>query len=146
MEGNRLTEELQWSDKELWRRPKIRIAHTKEAAIREHAERWEEGPGQEVWVYSDGSKRNVEVATAWVKMGGDEMVEEELGMRVPGEWSILKAEVVGIGMALRDMRRWEGRSIKVFSDSASGLKMIQDMEREGESASLWDMIVGALNE
>lgn len=81
-----------------------------------------------------------------MKMGGEEMVEEELGMRVPGEWSILKAEVAGIGMALKDMRRWGGRSIKVFSDSASGLKRIQDMEREGESASLWDMMVGALNE
>jgi len=143
---DRLKEEMQWSNKNLLRRPNVRIAHTKEAAIKEHAERWEDGPGQEVWVYSDGSKRKDEVAMAWVKMGGEEMVEEELGMRVPGDWSILKAEVAGIGMALRDMRRWGGRSIKVFSDSASGLKMIRDMEKEGNSASLWDMMTGALNE
>ena len=131
-----MKEELQWSDKELLKRPKIRIAHSKEAAMKEHEARWQEGPGQDIWIYSDGSKRDAEVAMAWVKMGGNEMVEEELGMRLPGEWSILKAEVAGIGMALRDMRRWGGESIKVFSDSASGLKTIQDMEKEGDSASL----------
>jgi len=58
---DRLKEEMQWSNKNLLKRPKVRIAHTKEAAIKEHTERWEEGPGQEVWVYSDGSKRNSEV-------------------------------------------------------------------------------------
>jgi len=51
---DRIVEEMQWSNKELLRRPKIRIAHSKEEALKEHGVRWEEGPGQDIWVYSDG--------------------------------------------------------------------------------------------
>ena len=91
-------------------------------------------------------KKNKEVEMAWVKMEWEEAVEEELGATLPGDWSILKAEISGIDMAIRDMRRGEGSKIVVFSDSASGLTMITDMEKGGESSSLLDMIADRLNE
>ena len=74
------------------------------------------------------------------------MGEEELGVRVEESWNILKAERGGIGMAVRDMRRHRGKKLTVFSDSQVGVRMIKEMESEGESVSLWTRLVPAMNE
>ena len=79
-------------------------------------------------------------------MGGDELTEEENGMRVPGEWHITKIEISAMGMAFRDMRKIGERKIRIFSDSLSGIILIKDMECEGERAAIWDKLTDVLNE
>lgn len=97
-------------------------------------------------MYTNGLKKEKEAGIAWVLMDGDELIEEENGMRVPGEWNITKIEICAIEMALRDMRKLGKNKIRIFSDSMSGIIMIKEMECEGESASLWDVMTDILNE
>ena len=133
---DRIHKKIDYSDAVQRTKPKIIIEKDKEKAIRNHAERWETKPRDEQWVYTDGSKKDKNAAILWILMDGDELVEEENGMRVPGDWSITKIELCAIGMAMRDMMKLRKRKIRIFSDSMSGLMMIRDMEREGESAPL----------
>ena len=87
------------------------IEKDKGKAIDKHAKDWERKPRDEVWVYTDGSKKENEAAIEWVMMEGDELVEEENGMRVPGEWNITKIEICAMGMAMRDMMKLGKRKI-----------------------------------
>ena len=86
------------------------------------------------------------MGVAWVKMGGEELVEESVGMRASGEWSIVKGEMAGICMALSDMRRKRVNTIIVFSDCAVALSMIENMESEGVGEGVWESMVDQLNE
>ena len=47
-------------------------------------------------MYRNWYKKDKEVEMAWVKMEGEESVEEELGATLPGDWSILKGEIAGL--------------------------------------------------
>ena len=126
--------------------PTFEITKNKEKAIEKHQEMWESKPEHEVWIYTDGSKKDKQAAIAWVQMEGDEQLEEEHGMRVPGEWSITKIEICAMGVALRDMRKLRKKKVRLFSDSMSGITMIKEMKDEGDSASLWETITDILNE
>ena len=57
-------------------------------------------------MYTDRSKKEEEGAISGVLLEGDGLVEEEKGMRVPGEWSITKIEIFAMAMAMKDMKRW----------------------------------------
>lgn len=100
----------------------------------------------EIWVYTDRSKKEKEAAISWILMEGDEMEEEENGIRVPGEWSITKIEVCAMAVAMRDMMKFEKKKIRLFSNSMSGIMMIRDMKEEGTSAPLWEKMTGVMNE
>jgi len=143
----RLLKPIMVWDKVMITKPVFVLIEDKQKAKKLHDKRWKNGLGDSgVAVYTDRSKSEGEVSMSWVRMGGEEMVEEELGVRVPESWNILKAELGGIRMAVRDMRRHGGKKLTVFSDSLVGLRMIKEMESEGESASLWDRLVPAMNE
>ena len=122
------------------------IQRDKDKAIETHKNRWESKEESELWVYTDGSKREKEAAISWILMGGDELEEEGHGMRVPGEWSITKIEICAMAVAMRNMRRIGKKKVRIFSDSMTGIKMIEDMKEEGENVSLWDKMTGVLNE
>ena len=79
-------------------------------------------------------------------MDGEELVEEENGMRVLGEWNITKIEICTMGVAMRDMMKLGKKKIRIFSDSMSGVMMIRDMSNEGDTASMWEMMTDILNE
>lgn len=97
-------------------------------------------------MYTDGSKKEEEAAIAWVLLEGQELVEEEKVLRVPGKWNITKIAICSIAVALKDMKTWGREKIRIFSDSMSGIKMIRDMKSQGESAPLWEKMVEVLNE
>jgi len=142
-----ITDYMTISDRPIGRVPDIIIDPNRTRAKEADSKRWDEGlPQDELWVYTDGSKSKGMGAIGWVKMGGEECVEEELGARVPESWSIVKMEICAIAMALRDMKRWNKDKIKVFTDSASALSMIRNMEQEGDSSPLWHMMAGVLKE
>ena len=126
--------------------PEFDIEKDKNKAIDKHAKDWERKPRDEVWVYTDESKKEDEAAIGWVMMDGEELVEEENGMRVPGEWNITKIEICAMGVAVRDMMKLGKKKIRIFSDSMSGIMIIRDMSNEGDTASLWDMMTDILNE
>ena len=126
--------------------PTVLISRNKDEGIEAHRNRWGTKDESELWVYTDGSKRKNEAAISWILMEGDELEEEEHGMRVPGEWSITKVEICAIAVALRDMRRIGKGKIRIFSDSRTGIKMIEDMKEEEGNASMWDRMTRVLNE
>ena len=142
----RIRKTIDKSDSVRKTKPKILIEKDKEKAIKTHDENWDKKKNDELWVYTDGSKRENEGAISWILLEGDGLVEEENGMKVPGTWSITKMEICAMAMAMRDMERWGKKKIRLFSDSMSGIKMIEDMKNEGESAPLWDRMVKVLNE
>ena len=72
-------------------------------------------------------------------------MEEENGMRVPGERNIRKIEIQAIGVEMRDMKKLGKKGIKKFSGSISGITMRREMSHKGESGSLWDMETDILN-
>ena len=110
--------------------PTFEIDKDKKRTIDNHAKKWETKDPEELWVYTDGWKKDNEGGILWVLIEGDEMAEEENGMRVPGEWHIRKIEICAMGMALRDMRKVGKRKIRIFSDTLSGIILIKDMECE----------------
>src|ERR1700712_2233485 len=118
--------------------PPCLIEKNKDKAIEKHAKDWENKREDELWVYTDGSKKGKEASISWVLMGGEELVEERRGMKVAAEWSITKVEICAIGVALRDMRRWGKDKIRIFTDSMSGVMIIRNMKEEGDTAPLWD--------
>jgi len=83
---------------------------------------------------------------AWVMMEGDELVEEEKGIRVPEDWDITKIEICAIGMALRDMKKLGKEKIRIMSDSMTGIEMIKEAKEEGDLQAIWEMITVGLNE
>ena len=127
-------------------KPRFDIEKDKNKEITDHSNGWENKPEHELWVYTDGLKNKEEAAIAWVLMGGEDLVEEENGRRVPGEWNITKSEICAIGIALRDMKKLGKKKIRVFSDSMSGIIMMKEMRSKGESASLWDTMTDIFNE
>ena len=122
------------------------IYKDKKRMIDNHANRWEIKDPEELWVYMNGSKKDNEAGISLVLMGGDEMVEEENRIRVPGEWHITKIAICAMGMALRDIGKIGKRKIRIFSDSLSGIILIKDMECEGERAAIWVKLTDVLNE
>ena len=143
---NRIRKQKTNSEKVRKTTPIIDIERDKEKAIEKHAIGWENKPNDEVWIYTDGSKKGKEAAIAWVMMDGEELMEEERGMRVPGEWNITKIEICAMGMAMRDMAKLGKKKIRIFSNSMSGIIMIKEMRAEGDLAALWDVMTGILNE
>ena len=133
---NRIRKQKTDSDKIRTTKPMFDIVKDKEKSMKNHSNEWENKSEDELWVYTDGSKKEKKAAIAWVLMGGDELMEEENGMRVPGEWNITKIEISAIGVALRDMKKLGKNKIRIFSDSMSGIMMIKEMKPEGETASL----------
>ena len=135
------------SDKSLETIPTVIIPKNKEKAMEEYRRLEEEGVKEgEVWVFTDGSKSGKRAGVAWVKVAGSGLVEEKLGMAVPGEWDIVRTEVCGIGLAISDMRRWKGRKLVVFTDCIPAITKIRDMRSEGSLAGLWDRMAMILNE
>lgn len=126
--------------------PKFDIERDKEKAIKKHSEAWDDKEIDELWVYTDGLKKEKETAIAWVLLGGDEMIEEENGMRVPGEWNITKVEIAAMGIAMRDMKKVGKKKIRLFSDGMSSIEMMRDMRSEGELVSLWEIMTKIFNE
>jgi len=101
---------------------------------------------EEIWIYTDGSKKTNEAAMAWVMMEGDELVEEEQGIRVLGDWDITKIEICAIGMALRDKKKLGKEKIRIMSHSITGIEMIKEAKEEGDLQGISEMMRVGLNE
>jgi len=102
--------------------------------------RWEGGiKDDKVWVYSDRSKRKEMGSSAWVKIGGEEIVAEELGMRVAADGSIVQMEIRAMTIAVKDMVQYGKRNLNEFTYSVLGILTIDKMRLEECSTRLWDM-------
>ena len=75
----------------------------------------------DIWMFTDSSKRNNEMAVAWITMSSSGLVEDTKGIPVPGRYSIVKVEIMAIGLALADMRRKGGRKAVIFTDCQPAL-------------------------
>ena len=143
---NRIMEQMLMSEKVIGTTPEVYIVRNKEKAIKEHEDASENRvPEEEIWCYTDGAKSDDMAAAAWVVVAENRLVKEEHGMRVPALWSIIKIEISAIIMALKDLERQGRKSIRLFSDSMTGLDMIKLMKNKGTSSSMWNKIADYLN-
>ena len=144
---DRVKESIESSDKILRTIPDITIKPTKELAIQTYNNMCEERHDDcDIWMFTDGSKRGNEAAVAWITMSSSGLVEDTKGIPIPGRYSIVKAEIMAIGLALADMKRKEGGKAVIFTDCQPALMKIRDMRNEGTSAGLWDCLSDILNE
>ena len=97
---DRIGEPITESNKEINCLPDVRIRIGKAIAKNEHVKEMENMGKDEMWVYTDGTKGKDTAAAAWVVVGGEGLVEEENGMRVPNHWSITKIEISAMMMAI----------------------------------------------
>jgi len=150
--GNRWKDErikacIEISEKVLRTVLDITIKPSKELAVQAYNDMCEERYNDsDVWIFTDGSKRNDETAVAWITMSSSGMVKDTKGIPVPGRYSIVKAEIMAIGLALADLRRKKGRKAVIFTDCQPALIKIRDMRSEGTSAGLWACMSDILNQ
>ena len=138
--GKEETEELEKTKK------KTVIAKNKEDALKMHGEMWERGKERnELWVYTDGSKTEDGTAMAWIVMEGDELVETVKGMRVPTAWSITKAEIGAMIMAMRSLRGLGASKIRIFSDSKTGIEKIRNANDNSDDVDLRNLLINSVN-
>jgi len=144
---DRISASREYSNKVLRTVPDITIQPSKEAAIKSYNDMCEKRyDDSEVWIFTDGSKRDDKAAVAWITMSSSGLVEDTKGLPIPATYSIVKAEIMAIGLAIADIRRKEGGKVVVFTDCQPALIKIRDMKCEGTSAGLYDCMSDILNE
>jgi len=95
-------------------------------------------------VYVDGLKSNKGTAVAWTT---EEcvMTEGARAFATHSSWSIVACEIFAFIAALRDVRSDYHGMIIIFSDCITAIMCIGQMEPEGESAGMWDVLTPLFN-
>ena len=117
--------------------PIITIKPSKELVIQTYNNICEERyDNSDIWIFTDSSKRSEEMTVTGITMSSSGLVEDTKGIPIPGRYSIVKAEIMVIGLALVDMRRKGRGKVVIFTDCQPALMKIRDMKSEGASAGL----------
>jgi len=95
-------------------------------------------------IYTDGSKSDKGTAVAWTTEECG-MTEGARAFATPSTWSIVECEIFAIIAALRDVRLDYDGMILIFSDCIPAITCIAQMEPEGESAGMWDVLTPLFN-
>jgi len=95
-------------------------------------------------IYTDGLKSNKGTAVTWTTEECG-MTEGARAFATPSSWSIVECEAFAIVAALRDVRSEYHSMIMVFSDCILAIMCIAQMEREGESAGMWEVLTPLFN-
>jgi len=95
-------------------------------------------------IYTDGSKNDNGTAVGWTTEECG-MTEGARAFATPSTWSIVECEIFAIIAALRDVRSEFHGMILVFSDCIPAIMCIAQMEPEGESAGMWDVLTPLFN-
>jgi len=134
------------SDKTATTVPSFNVSRGKELAARLFYEAYEEAVliPDLLLIYTDGSKSDKGTAVAWTTEEGG-MTEGARAFATPPSWSIVECEIFAIIAALRDVRSDFHGMIIIFSDCIPAIMCIAQMEPEGESASMWDVLTPLFN-
>jgi len=97
-------------------------------------------------ICTDGSKSDKGTAVAWTTEEC-RMTEGARAFARPSTWSIVKCEIFTIVTALGDVRlHFNGIMMMIiFSDCIPASMCIAQMEPEGESTGMWDVLTPLLN-
>jgi len=134
------------SDKVATTVPSFNVSKGKELAARLFYEAYEEAVliPDLIMIYTDGSKSDKGTVVAWTT--------EECGMTkgarafaTPSSWSIVECEIFAIIAALRDVHSEFHGVVIIVSDCIPAIMCIAQMESEGESAGMWDVLTPLFN-
>lgn len=95
-------------------------------------------------IYTDGSKSSSGTAVAWTTEECG-MTEGARAFATPSTWSIVECETFAIIAALPDIRSEFHGTVDIFSDCVPAIMCIAQMESEGESAGMWDVLTPLFN-
>jgi len=95
-------------------------------------------------ICTDGSKSDKGTAVAWTTEEC-RMTEGARAFARPSTWSIVECEIFTIVTALGDVRLHFNGMIIIFSDCIPAIMCIAQMEPEGESTGMWDVLTHLLN-
>jgi len=95
-------------------------------------------------IYTDGSKSDKGTAVAWTTEECG-MTEGAKAFATPSSWSILECEIFAIIAALRDVHSEYRGMVIIFSDCIPAITCIAQMEPEGESAGMCDVLIPLFN-
>jgi len=126
--------------------PSFNVSRGKELAGKPFYEACEEGVlvPDLLMIYTDGSKSDKGTAIAWTTEECG-MTEGARAFATPSTWSIVECEIFAIIAALRDVRLDFDGMIIIFSDCIPAIMCIAQMEPEGESAGMWDVLTSLFN-
>jgi len=134
------------SDKVATTIPSFNISKGKELAAQKLYEAYEDAVlvPDLLMIYTDGSKSDKGTAVAWTTEECG-MTEGARAFATPSSWSIVECEIFAIVTALRDVRLDYHGIIIIFSDCIPAIMCIAQMEPEGESAGMWDVLTPLFN-
>jgi len=126
--------------------PSFNVSKGKELATRLFYEAYEDAVlvPDLLMIYTDGSKSDKGTAVAWTTEECG-MTEGAKAFATPSIWSIVESEIFAIIAALRDVGSEFHGIIIIFSDCIPAIMCIAQMEPEGESASMWDVLTPLFN-
>jgi len=129
------------SDKTATTVPSFNVSKGKELAVKRFYEANEDAvliPNL-LMIYTDGSKSDKGTAVAWTTEECG-MTEGARAFATPSSWSIVECEIFAIIAPLRDVRLDFDGMIILFSDCIPAIMCIAQMEAEGESAGMWEVL------
>jgi len=134
------------SDKVATTVPSFNVLRGKELAARLFYEAYEDAVlvPDLLMIYTDGSKSHKGTAVVWMTEECG-MMEGARAFATPSTWSIVEFEIFAIVAALRDVRLEFGGMIISFSDCIPAIMCIAQMEPEGESAGMWEVLTPLFN-
>jgi len=134
------------SDKVATTVPSFNVSKGKELAARLFYEAYEEAVliPDLLMIYTDGSKSDKGTAVAWTTEECG-MTEGAKAFATPSSWSIVECETFTIIAALRDVHSESRGLIIIFSNCIPAIMCIAQMEPEGESAGIWDVLTPLFN-
>jgi len=121
--------------------PSFNVSKGKELAARLFYEAYEDAVliPDLLMIYSNGSKNDKGTAVAWTTEECG-MTEGARAFATPSRWSIVECEIFAIIAALRDVRLAFDGMVIIFSDCIPAIMCIAQIEPEGESAGMWDVL------
>jgi len=95
-------------------------------------------------IYTDGWQSDKGTAVAWTTEES-RMTEGARAFATPSTWSIVECEIFAIIAALQDVRLDYDGMIIICSDCVPAITCIAQMEPEGESAGMWNVLTPLFN-
>jgi len=129
-------------------KPITRIAKDKTTAVTEYDRLLEiltttEGA---TWVFSDSARRNCEGAVGWVWMEGNGLIPARRGIAIHGKYDSVKIELAAIKCTMDDVVIRKVKKCILFTDCIPAVRMIDAMQKEGDGAGIWNILVPIMNQ
>jgi len=136
------------SDHEMTTRPVTKIAKDKVAAVKEYTELMEilTTTAGASWVYSDSARRNGKGAVGWVWMKGDGLITTERGIAIHRKYDSVRIELAAIACAMEDAVMRKVKIYTLFTDCIPAIRTINSMQKEGQGARIWNILVPIMNQ